>query len=95
MQGATLLVVVLALTAVTADRGGIRGKRDTEDSETPDTTEDGLPPDDPPLGPSLGEILGLVALVITILYIIGISWKVVKICKGEYVPTEPVYLKYK
>ena len=59
------------------------------------TTDDGLPPDDPPLGPSLGEILGLVALVITILYIIGISWKVMKIYKGEYVPTEPVYLKYK
>ena len=32
MQGATLLVVALTLTAVTADRGGIRGKRDTEDS---------------------------------------------------------------
>ena len=57
--------------------------------------DDGLPPDDPPLGPSLGEILGLVALIITILYIFGISWKVVKIYKGEYVPTEPVYLKYK
>ena len=59
------------------------------------TSEDGLPPEDLPTGPSLGEILGLVALVITILYIIGISWKVIKIYKGEYVPTEPVYLKYK
>ena len=60
------------------------------------TTEgDGLPPIEPVPGPSLGEILGLVALVITILYIIGMSWKVIKIFKGEYVPTEPVYLKYK
>ena len=59
------------------------------------TNDEGLPPEDLPTGPSLGEILGLVALVITILYIIGISWKVIKIYKGEYVPTEPVYLKYK
>lgn len=60
------------------------------------TTEgDGLPPIEPVPGPSLGEILGLVALVITILYIIGMSWKIIKIFKGEYVPTEPVYLKYK
>ena len=60
------------------------------------TTEgDGLPPIEPVPGPSLGEILGLVVLVITILYVIGMSWKIIKIFKGEYVPTEPVYLKYK
>ena len=67
----------------------------TEDVETTNGTDDGLPPEDLESGPSLGEILGLVALIITILYIIGISWKVMKIFKGEYVPTEPVYLKYK
>ena len=54
-----------------------------------------MPPIEPVPGPSLGEILGLVALVITVLYIIGMSWKIIKIFKGEYVPTEPVYLKYK
>ena len=63
--------------------------------ESSTTTGDGLPPEDLEPGPSLGEILGLVALIITILYIFGISWKVMKIFKGEYVPTEPVYLKYK
>jgi len=78
------------------DRGGIRWKRETEDPELESTTEgDGLPPIEPVPGPSLGEILGLVALVITILYVIGMSWKIIKIFKGEYVPTEPVYLKYK
>jgi len=77
------------------DSGGRRWKRE-EDPELESTTEgDGLPPIEPVPGPSLGEILGLVALVITILYIIGMSWKVIKIFKGEYVPTEPVYLKYK
>jgi len=100
---ATLLLLTGLTALTTADKPlgqqntGGRWKREslvnTESSNT--TTDDGLPPDDPPLGPSLGEILGLVALVITILYIIGISWKVMKIYKGEYVPTEPVYLKYK
>ena len=68
---------------------------ETTSPEPESTPGDGLPPEDLPTGPSLGQILGLVALVITILYIIGISWKVMKIFKGEYVPTEPVYLKYK
>ena len=34
-------------------------------------------------------------LVIIVIYIFGISWKVIKIWKGEYEPEEPVYLKYK
>jgi len=46
-------------------------------------------------GPSLGMILGLVFLVCVILYCIGISWKVYKVCKGTYVEEEPVFLKYK
>jgi len=71
----------------------IRIKR--EETSESSTNGDGLPPEDLEPGPSLGEILGLVALIITILYIFGISWKVMKIFKGEYVPTEPVYLKYK
>lgn len=93
----SLLVMGLlaADTSSGSDTGGRRWKRD-EDPELESTTEgDGLPPIEPVPGPSLGEILGLVALVITILYIIGMSWKIIKIFKGEYVPTEPVYLKYK
>jgi len=84
-------LLVLGLLVVTVSPDTNTDINDLDNS----TTEDGLPPEDLPTGPSLGEILGLVALVITILYIFGISWKVIKIYKGEYVPTEPVYLKYK
>jgi len=103
-MGVTRLVSLLMMGLLTADissgsdpdSGGRRWKRETEDLELESTTEgDGLPPIEPIPGPSLGEILGLVALVITILYVIGMSWKIIKIFKGEYVPTEPVYLKYK
>jgi len=52
-------------------------------------------PDDIETGPTLGEILGVVTIVITIVYIFGISWKVIKIYRGDYEPQEPVYLKYK
>ena len=48
-----------------------------------------------PEGPSLGFILGVATIIVTILYIIGITFKVSKIFRGEYEPTEPVYLKYK
>ena len=44
---------------------------------------------------SLGEILGLASLVILVLYILGITWKLVKIHRGTYVEEEPVFLKYK
>jgi len=44
---------------------------------------------------SLGKILGLVFLACCIIYCIGISWKVYKVCKGTYVEEEPVFLKYK
>jgi len=94
MLSLTATLALMALSALTtADTA--RGEQEDSSESYLSTTDDGLPPDEPPLGPSLGEILGLVALVITILYIFGISWKVVKIYKGEYVPTEPVYLKYK
>lgn len=62
-------------------------------SEAPPTTT--IHPDDIDYGPTLGEILGVMTLVIIIIYIFGISWKVIKIYKGEYEPQEPVYLKYK
>jgi len=91
-----MALLLLGQTAVSSlDTGTSRRKRENSTGPDQTTSEDGLPPEDLESGPSLGEILGLVALVITILYIIGISWKVVKIFKGEYVPTEPVYLKYK
>ena len=51
--------------------------------------------DGEPVGPSLGFILGIVTIIVTIFYIIGISFKVFKIFRGEYEPSEPVYLKYK
>ena len=44
---------------------------------------------------SLGKILGLAFLACCILYCIGISWKVYKVCKSTYVEEEPVFLKYK
>jgi len=77
---------------------GARWKREEmpQDSQTSSSTEEnGLPPEDLEPGPSLSEILGFLTIIITIIYIIGISWKVIKIYRGEYEPTEPVYLKYK
>ena len=62
-------------------------------SEGPPATT--IHPDDIETGPTLGEILGVMTLVIIVIYIFGISWKVIKIWKGEYEPEEPVYLKYK
>jgi len=77
---------------------GGRWKREDnllESSSVSTGTEDNLPPEDLPTGPTLGEILGTMTIVITIIYIFGISWKVIKIYRGEYEPQEPVYLKYK
>ena len=44
---------------------------------------------------SLSAILGICLLVCTIIYCIGIGYKIFKICKGTYVEEEPVFLKYK
>jgi len=81
-----------------AGRGG-RWKREENSqdisSASSSTEETNLPPEDLPTGPTLGEILGTMTIVITIIYIFGISWKVLKIYRGEYEPQEPVYLKYK
>ena len=46
-------------------------------------------------GISLSMILGLMLLVCTIIYCIGISYKIFRIFKGTYVEEEPVFLKYK
>jgi hypothetical protein len=40
-------------------------------------------------------MLGIISLVCTIIYCIGIGYKIVKIIKGTYVEEEPVFLKYK
>lgn len=56
---------------------------------------EGEPEVDKKGGVSLGKILGLVFLACCIIYCIGISWKVYKVCKGTYVEEEPVFLKYK
>ena len=44
---------------------------------------------------SLGGILGICLLICTIIYCIGIGYKIFKIFKGTYVEEEPVFLKYK
>jgi len=46
-------------------------------------------------GPSLGFICGVATLVCTVIYIIGITYKLIKIHKGTYVEEEPIFLKYK
>jgi len=43
----------------------------------------------------LSQILGILFLVCCIIYCIGISYKIYKICQGTYVEEEPVFLKYK
>eukprot|EP00090_Calanus_glacialis_P026256 TRINITY_DN4125_c0_g1_i4.p2 TRINITY_DN4125_c0_g1~~TRINITY_DN4125_c0_g1_i4.p2 ORF type:complete len:109 (-),score=16.60 TRINITY_DN4125_c0_g1_i4:1615-1941(-) len=102
----TVLVLGLLASLVAADvfqplRTGSGGRWKREEipqdslSVSSSTEDDNLPPEDLPTGPSLGEILGTMTIVITIIYIFGISWKVLKIYRGEYEPQEPVYLKYK
>lgn len=103
----TVLVLGLLASLVAADvfqplrtqGSGGRWKREEIPpdslSVSSSTEVDNLPPEDLPTGPTLGEILGTMTIVITIIYIFGISWKVLKIYRGEYEPQEPVYLKYK
>jgi len=46
-------------------------------------------------GPGLGFILGVCTLICLVIYIFGISYKLIKIHKGTYVEEEPIFLKYK
>jgi len=46
-------------------------------------------------GPGLGFFIGVATLVCTVIYIIGITYKLIKIHKGTYVEEEPIFLKYK
>jgi len=99
----TVLMLWLLVSLAAADvlrpqqvGGARRWKREDKMLDSSSSTEeDNLPPEDLPTGPSLGEILGTMTIVITIFYIFGMSWKVLKIYRGEYEPEEPVYLKYK
>jgi len=83
--------LILSLASLCA--GHTRREVGEEESTSEATTT--IHPDDIETGPSLGQILGVMTLVIIVFYIFGISWKVMKIYKGEYEPQEPVYLKYK
>ncbi len=79
---------------------GQRVKRQTEEphdasGEAEGESGSGEPPAASGGGVSLGKILGIVFLACCIIYCIGISWKVYKVCKGTYVEEEPVFLKYK
>jgi len=78
-----------ATTASTEPLDGLSGEAEHEGSGEPEV------PEAKGGGVSLGKILGLVFLACCIIYCIGISWKVYKVCKGTYVEEEPVFLKYK
>jgi len=84
----------LFLSLITLCAGHTRREVGEEEESTSEATTT-IHPDDIETGPSLGQILGVMTLVIIVFYIFGISWKVIKIYKGEYEPQEPVYLKYK
>ena len=77
---------------------GGRHKREGDD-ETETTTEDmgtGPPVETGETsGPSLGAVLGKMCYVLMIGYVLGITWKLIKIYRGEYQAEEPIYLKYK
>ncbi|XP_023330603.1 uncharacterized protein LOC111702999 [Eurytemora carolleeae] len=64
-------------------------------SETPVTEALMEDDDDVKKGPGLGFIIGVATLICFIIYIIGITYKLIKIHKGTYVEEEPIFLKYK
>merc|ERR1711874_671750 len=66
----------------------------TEEPEGSGGTQEPLLVEDPP-GIGLGFILGVASLVVLVIYIIGITYKLIKIQLGTYVEEEPVFLKYK
>ena len=106
-DGAFLTFVVLLLLAVTSAASAASGlqqrvKRQAEYDDLGSGLEPEAGSGEPegeaePAGGgvSLGKILGIAFLACCIIYCIGISWKVYKVCKGTYVEEEPVFLKYK
>jgi len=86
IMAAILILMATASIAQETEQEGETPKPESEQAE-PEPKKGG--------GVSLGKILGLIFLACCILYCIGISWKVYKVCKGTYVEEEPVFLKYK
>merc|ERR1711879_1025306 len=48
-----------------------------------------------PQGWGLAHVLGIASLVCLVIYIIGITYKLIKMHLGTYVREDPVFLKYK
>ena len=91
---------ILLIIPVASDLRRVKRQSEESASKSPAASAEGEAESEaeaPPKseGVSLGKILGLVFLACCILYCIGISWKVYKVCKGTYVEEEPVFLKYK
>eukprot|EP00090_Calanus_glacialis_P032285 TRINITY_DN5350_c0_g1_i1.p1 TRINITY_DN5350_c0_g1~~TRINITY_DN5350_c0_g1_i1.p1 ORF type:complete len:169 (-),score=33.73 TRINITY_DN5350_c0_g1_i1:223-675(-) len=75
--------------------GTKRYRRQADTTEEPEGSgQEPLLVEDPP-GIGLGFILGVASLVVLVIYIIGITYKLIKIQLGTYVEEEPVFLKYK
>lgn len=94
------LMNILLIIPVASDLRRVKRQSEESASKGPAASAEGEAESEaeaPPKseGVSLGKILGLVFLACCILYCIGISWKVYKVCKGTYVEEEPVFLKYK
>ena len=47
------------------------------------------------LGPTLGQILKVGVAIFVVFYVLGMSYKLYKIWRGEYTEEEPVFRKYK
>ena len=97
-----VLLLLAAVTSAASTASDFRVKRQAEYDDSGSGLEpeegSGEPEGDAEPaggGVSLGKILGIAFLACCIIYCIGISWKVYKVCKGTYVEEEPVFLKYK
>ena len=66
-----------------------------EDSDSSTPEDESAPEEEKKSAVSLSAILGICLLICTIIYCIGIGYKIFKIFKGTYVEEEPVFLKYK
>jgi len=98
-----VLAICFSVASASEDNGLAREKRQNSPPEESSSSEpesgsghaEGEAASAPGGGVSLGKILGIAFLACCIIYCIGISWKVYKVCKGTYVEEEPVFLKYK
>ena len=96
---AMLRVQALPGPQVKVDEDDIQSQGRLEGDTVETTTEDmgtGPPVETgEPVGPTLGAVLSKFTYVVMVGYVLGISWKLFKIYKGEYEAEEPIYLKYK